>query len=159
MRAQLFRALEVLSETMKLSQNNVASLAIAENMEMVLFASGQRCVVTSTHKTEERSHGQEPEVQTSPLGHQAHPRAKPTAKMEADAFLGFVEEIEIEMEVLSALKVSERVAITPHDPSIITQVCEFRFLFPDRHITMFDSPVQQDNAGWFSGLPPSMSIF
>lgn len=59
MRAQLFRSLEVLSEKMKLSENNVSSLAITENMEMVLFASGQRCVVTSTHKTEEeRSYGQ-----------------------------------------------------------------------------------------------------
>ncbi|XP_031725580.1 uncharacterized protein LOC116395664 [Anarrhichthys ocellatus] len=118
---------------MKLSVKNVALLAITENIEMELFSSGELCVVTSTQETEEEQccdqkhlehplvpdceEEPEPEVQTPPLRHQA--------KIEAEhcpPFPGFMEEIEMEMEVFPPLKVTERVALKPDDPSVITLV-------------------------------------
>ncbi|KAK9519671.1 hypothetical protein VZT92_022383 [Zoarces viviparus] len=115
---------------MKLTVKNVALLAITENIEMELFSSGELCVVTSTQETEEEQSWDqkhlehhlvldceeepEPEVQTPPLRHQAKTEAK-----HCPPFPGFMEEIEMEMEVFPPLKVTERVALKP-DPSAIT---------------------------------------
>ncbi|XP_075944560.1 uncharacterized protein LOC142946850 isoform X2 [Anarhichas minor] len=118
---------------MKLSVKNVALLAITENIEMELFSSGELCVVTSTQETEEEQscdqkhlehplvpdceEEPEPEVQTPPLRHQAKTEAE-----HCPPFPGFMEEIEMEMEVFPPLKVTERVALKPDDPSVITLV-------------------------------------
>ncbi|XP_068581224.1 uncharacterized protein [Cebidichthys violaceus] len=116
---------------MKLSVKNVALLAFTENIEMELFSSGEPCMETSTQETKDgqtcdQKHLEhplvpdcveepEPAVQTPPLRQQTEVEHCPP-------FPGFMEETEIEMEVFPPLKVTERVALKPDDPSIITLV-------------------------------------
>ncbi|XP_045906489.1 uncharacterized protein LOC123971612 isoform X1 [Micropterus dolomieu] len=118
---------------MKLSERKVAFLAITENIEMELFSSEETCVVISTEEEKEEEHcfekrhlehplvpdcEEEPELQvpTQPRP-PAKPKAEPPAKEEAKhlppVMSTFMEETEIEMDVLPPHRVS-----VSDDPSL-----------------------------------------
>ncbi|XP_044055490.1 uncharacterized protein LOC122877680 isoform X2 [Siniperca chuatsi] len=124
---------------MKLSERKAALLAITENIEMDLFSSVEICMAISTQDKEEECSFEkrhlehplvpdceeepEPQVQTQPK-QPAKPEPEPPAKEEAKhcpPVPGFMEEIEIEMEVFPPLRVPEReLMMKSDDLSIMT---------------------------------------
>ncbi|XP_029285775.1 uncharacterized protein LOC115007178 isoform X2 [Cottoperca gobio] len=124
----------------KTSERKAALLSISENIEMELFSSEEPCVVTFKLEVEEElsfdqrhlEHPlvpdceEEPELQVETVTRpQNKPKTESPAKTEAEhclPVLGFVEGIEIEMEVFPSLGLSESelLDIKSHDPSIMT---------------------------------------
>nr|XP_019960476.1 PREDICTED: uncharacterized protein LOC109640741 [Paralichthys olivaceus] len=116
---------------MKLGEMKTTSPTMTENIEMKLFSSEELCTVITTQEQQEEhifhqrhlehplvpdcDKEPEPEVQTQVQTHpgqQDGPRSEPPAREETEHCTpvpsGFMEEIEIEMEVLPSCKVSGR---------------------------------------------------
>ncbi|XP_030288219.1 uncharacterized protein LOC115590876 isoform X2 [Sparus aurata] len=117
------------------NERKAALLAIRESIEMELFSSEECCVVTPTQEWKEEDYSfhrrhlehplvpdseEEPELQFQTQSRrQVKPKSEPPAKDEAKhcpMVPGFMEEIEIEMEVFPPLRVFK---VKSDDPSIM----------------------------------------